>query len=463
MDSQRIKKIFFRQNGILAWIVCFGMLITNIIVQGINNSFGEIISTTMIEFNSDLTSVALIPSIHSAAYYFAGFICSILVKWYSFRSLVFLGGVASSIAFLASFYATNLTSLTLSYGLFGGMGNGIVYVPGLIACGFYFDDTKRALATGIATSGSGVGIVVIPLLVNYVNENFGWRLSMLLLCSISPIICLVALLMLPLSTTPSETEATLITIVTSDTHDVNYDTFASDPEKMENGSKKRISICQMDLGIDVCKCFEQIKQYSMDSWNLLRQPKLLTYCLSHGLFTLAYFIPVDFLSSMMVEDHGISDGQAGFIIPIIGFATCIGKLLTGLLITKFNLNVLWLHALYLLGCGICCFMFTICSQYSHFVGVTLFYGTNDTLTSLQPITNHQKINIYPNPSIDIITIDIDSNFEFKIYDTFGKLVKFGANQKNIKIQDLSNGLYILKIETNFTNFNYQIIKTSNAP
>ena len=96
-------------------------------------------------------------------------------------------------------------------------------------------------------------------------------------------------------------------------------------------------------------------------------------------------------------------------------------------------------------------------------GVTLFYGTNDTLTSLQPITTHQKINIYPNPSIDVITIDIDSNFEFKIYDTFGRLVKFGANQKNIKIQDLSNGLYILKIETNFTNFNYQIIKTSNAP
>ena len=114
MDSQKIKKIFFRQNGILAWIVCFGMLISNIIVQGLNNSFGEIISTTTIEFNSDLTSVALIPSIHSAAYYFAGFICSILVKWYSFRSLVFLGGVASSIAFLASFYATSITSLTIS-------------------------------------------------------------------------------------------------------------------------------------------------------------------------------------------------------------------------------------------------------------------------------------------------------------------------------------------------------------
>ena len=149
MDSERIKKLFFRQNGILAWIVCFGMLISNIIVQGINNAFGEIISTIISEFNSDLTSVALIPSIHSAAYYFAGFICSILVKWYSFRSLVFLGGVGSCIAFVASFYATSITSLTISYGFLGGMANGIVYVPGLIACGFYFDDTKRALALSL--------------------------------------------------------------------------------------------------------------------------------------------------------------------------------------------------------------------------------------------------------------------------------------------------------------------------
>ena len=127
------------------------------------------------------------------------------------------------------------------------------------------------------------------------------------------------------------------------------------------------------MGSEMC-IRDRIKQYSINSWNILRQPKFLTYCLSQGLFTFAYFIPVDFLSSMMVEDHGISDGQAGFIIPIIGVATCIGKLLPGLLTTKFNLNVLQLHSLYLLGCGICCFMFTVCSQYSQFVGVAVFYG-----------------------------------------------------------------------------------------
>ena len=175
MDTKTLKARFFRQNGILAWIVCLGMLISNIIVQGINNSFGEIISSVVSEFDSDLASVALIPSVNTFAYYLSGYVCSILVKWYSFRVLVFFGGLASCISFAASFYSTSIASLAITYGLFGGMANGIVYVPGLIACGFYFDDYRRPLATGIATSGNGLGIVVIPILMNHIDENFGWR------------------------------------------------------------------------------------------------------------------------------------------------------------------------------------------------------------------------------------------------------------------------------------------------
>ena len=91
-------------------------------------------------------------------------------------------------------------------------------------------------------------------------------------------------------------------------------------------------------------------------------------------------------------------------------------------------------------------------------GVSFFYGTNDTLTSIQTLTDYQKINIYPNPSSDIVNIDLNSIFKFEIYDSFGKLIKSGYSHNIINIQDLSKGLYVLKIETNFTNFNCQLIK-----
>ena len=128
MVRENFRSSFFKQNGILAWMVCLGMLVSNLIVQGINSSFGEIMASIIKEFDSDLASISLIPSIHSFAYYLSGYVCSILVKWYSFRSLAFFGGLASCIAFVASIYTSSITSLTLAYGLIGGIGNGIAYV-----------------------------------------------------------------------------------------------------------------------------------------------------------------------------------------------------------------------------------------------------------------------------------------------------------------------------------------------
>ena len=95
-------------------------------------------------------------------------------------------------------------------------------------------------------------------------------------------------------------------------------------------------------------------------------------------------------------------------------------------------------------------------------GVSFFYGNNDTLTSTNQFSHNNLINVFPNPSIDNINIEINTDFKFKIYDSYGRIVKIGTNEKNIDIQDLSNGWYILKIETNFTNFNYQIIKLSKT-
>ena len=95
-------------------------------------------------------------------------------------------------------------------------------------------------------------------------------------------------------------------------------------------------------------------------------------------------------------------------------------------------------------------------------GVSFFYGNNDTLTSTNQFSHNNLINVFPNPSIDNINIEINTDFKFKIYDSYGRIVKIGTNEENIDIQDLSNGWYILKIETNFTNFNYQIIKISKT-
>ena len=60
-----------------------------------------------------------------------------------------------------------------------GVGFGMIYLPAVIAAGFYFD-RRRALATGIAVCGSGIGTFVMAPLVSSLTETYGWRGAMMI-------------------------------------------------------------------------------------------------------------------------------------------------------------------------------------------------------------------------------------------------------------------------------------------
>jgi hypothetical protein len=58
-----------------------------------------------------------------------------------------------------------------------GVGFGLIYVPAVIAVGFYFE-RWRALATGIAVCGSGIGTFLMAPFSTYLIEHWGWRVAL---------------------------------------------------------------------------------------------------------------------------------------------------------------------------------------------------------------------------------------------------------------------------------------------
>jgi predicted MFS family arabinose efflux permease len=54
-----------------------------------------------------------------------------------------------------------------------------VYVPAVIAVGFYFEKW-RALATGVAVCGSGIGAFLMAPLCTALIDAFGWRGAVLI-------------------------------------------------------------------------------------------------------------------------------------------------------------------------------------------------------------------------------------------------------------------------------------------
>ena len=55
-----------------------------------------------------------------------------------------------------------------------GVGFGLLYLPSIVMVGLYFD-SKRAMATGIAVCGSGIGTFLFAPIATALFDNYGWR------------------------------------------------------------------------------------------------------------------------------------------------------------------------------------------------------------------------------------------------------------------------------------------------
>jgi len=49
-----------------------------------------------------------------------------------------------------------------------------MYLPSVVMVGFYFDK-KRAMATGVAVCGSGIGTFVLAPVVDLLVSEYGWK------------------------------------------------------------------------------------------------------------------------------------------------------------------------------------------------------------------------------------------------------------------------------------------------
>ncbi|CAG5083499.1 Similar to slc16a12b: Monocarboxylate transporter 12-B (Danio rerio) [Cotesia congregata] len=146
-DSEVEVDMVVPPDGGWGWVIVAASFMCNVIVDGIIFSFGPFVSA--------------------------------LANRYGFRLVAISGSVISCLAFVLSYFSTSIEFLYFSYGLIGGIGAGLIYVPAVITAGFYFE-RWRALATGIAVCGSGIGAFVLAPVSQLLVKKFNWRQALLI-------------------------------------------------------------------------------------------------------------------------------------------------------------------------------------------------------------------------------------------------------------------------------------------
>jgi OFA family oxalate/formate antiporter-like MFS transporter len=95
---------------------------------------------------------------------------------YGPRIIVAIGSVILGIGFVLSGFISSKGGLYLTYGLIAGIGGGMVYLPPIATAPKWWPD-RKALATGFAVVGLGLGSFIMGPLATYIinSPTMGWR------------------------------------------------------------------------------------------------------------------------------------------------------------------------------------------------------------------------------------------------------------------------------------------------
>ncbi|XP_029647396.1 monocarboxylate transporter 7 isoform X2 [Octopus sinensis] len=184
-------------DGGWGWVIVFASLLSNVIVDGVAYSFGVFLDEFVTYFNESRSKTSLIGSVLAGTYLCAGPIVSAFTNRFGCRPVAVVGSFIGAFAFLLSTLSPNIDTMIIFYGGFGGFGLGLIYLPSIVSVGYYFD-RRRAIATGIAVCGSGVGTFIFAPLGGYLLEQYDWKNSLYIIAGLILNGAVCAMLMRPL-------------------------------------------------------------------------------------------------------------------------------------------------------------------------------------------------------------------------------------------------------------------------
>ena len=110
-----------------------------------------------------------------------------------FRITFIIGVIFQLIGIFMTSLCTTYWQVFLAQGLCVGFGNGLVFIPSLTICSTYFLK-NRALALGVAASGSATGGLVYPAIAESLlpRVEFGWTVRVMgLVMGVTMVLCAV--------------------------------------------------------------------------------------------------------------------------------------------------------------------------------------------------------------------------------------------------------------------------------
>lgn len=345
-------------------VIVFSAFMIQLITFGVAGAIGLYNIEFLDYFKVPVAELSLIGSINIGVFLGAGPLVSLLMRYISYRNVVILGSLISTASLLCIPFLNSIIFMYIVYGVVAGVGFAMAYLPSSVLAGLYFDK-HRSLATGIVTSGSGLGGMLFPILVHYLIEYYGWKGSMFILAGLMLQCVVLGALLFPLEEKliKEETRKELIHHDEFETGKANCKngTSNSNNEKIENGRNDSESMNDGHACVNetdkMLERTDEVKTATKSDKNLKINEVPLKHCYVLCDFSFFIFFLNNILWNMgtvicwvlgpeYYVNMGLTKGNAATILTVSGIGCFIGSIIGGGLGNIKRLNRLGMYIIW---------------------------------------------------------------------------------------------------------------------
>lgn len=156
------------------WVVVTGCFLGSFVVFGLSYSFGVFFAPILDTFGASRSVTSTAFGVQTVSLYVGAVVIGALVDRYGVRRMLAAGTVLLCIGLLATSRATSLPVFVATYGVVTGVGLSVVYVVAYATPARWFD-RRVGLASGLASAGLGVGMLVVSPVAAALVARVGWR------------------------------------------------------------------------------------------------------------------------------------------------------------------------------------------------------------------------------------------------------------------------------------------------
>ena len=183
------EEIFIPPDGGYGWAVSLGAFLALFWTAGLIKSYGVLFAEMVRMYPDNISLLSWIPGTLTTTALATAPVASALCQRLNCRVVTMMGGLLASLGILLSAVLPGLYPMFFCLGFLTGMGVGLSTTPGIILTARYFDK-KRARANALCLSGTAAGSFSLPVLIEYLIEEFSLRGTLLVLSSCLLHICI---------------------------------------------------------------------------------------------------------------------------------------------------------------------------------------------------------------------------------------------------------------------------------